>query len=407
MSKMDRRQFLKTTGAGALVLGGGFLLPSPLLRSTAWAQDGDDTVLVVIFQRGAMDGLAAVAPLDDPYYHEHRPRIALRADKGDARERLLRLGDSGYGLHPSMGALAPLYEQGQLAIVHGAGSPNPTRSHFDAQDFMETGTPFRKGTASGWMNRALGQLPGHGPFRAVAFSSDPPRSLAGVEPSLALEDLRAFSQRGSRLEDQLRRCEAAAHPLLREAALESREAMQTLQRFDARGYQPDVEYPAGRLGGALAQVAFLVKANTGIRLAFAESEGWDTHVQQGAAFGQFANRGREFAGALAAFREDLGEHGQRVILLTMTEFGRTVAENGSRGTDHGRGSCFFVMGERVQGGQVLGGIPTLRESNLEDGRDLPVVVDYREILDELIVKHLGLHGEIFPGYRGRSLGLMS
>jgi uncharacterized protein (DUF1501 family) len=423
-----RRVFLKGGGIALLSLGFGSLGAGPLflqraaLAAPAPAAFHRRKVLVTIFQRGAMDGLMAVSPLDDAAVRRLRPRLAMSAARtaGD-REQLLDLGGQA-GLHPAFAPLLPLWKDGRCAVVHSVGSPDPTRSHFDAQDYMETGTPGRKGTASGWLNRVAGAL-GHeapparaaaaaSPFRAVAMAPALPRSLYGRAPALAVTDLSTFSvrlpgapavarQAGAGFEELY---DDTSQELLRQTGRETFAAVEMLRRADFRSYRPaaGARYPRSPLGAALQQVAFLVKSDLGLEVAFTETGGWDTHVQQGTTQGSFARRAADLAQAIAAFWTDLGTHQDEVVLLTMTEFGRTVRENGSGGTDHGHGSCLFVVGNHVAGGRVHGQLPSLADDTLYEGRDLEVATDFRAVFAEVAARHLGVTdaAEVFPGWSG-------
>lgn len=390
-----RRALLK---AGGLALFASSLGGTPLFLGRAAQAATNRKTLVALFQRGAMDGLMAVPPLDDPHLAKLRPRLAFQAEKLDGR----------FGLHPALAPLKPYFQQKRLAVIHGVGSPDKTRSHFDAQDYMETGTPGRKGTPSGWLNRAVG-LAGHEatPFRAVALTSALPRSLYGPEGALAVADLGRFgvAAEGGGLEAMYARTQA---DLLRGTASETFEATRVLSPEKVRSYRPahGARYPRSPLGESLKQVAMLVKWRVGLEVAFAETGGWDTHVQQA---GSFASRARDLADAMAAFWTDLGaEHQDDVCLMTMTEFGRTVAENGSGGTDHGRASCMFVLGNDVNGGRVLGTVPRLDRENLEDGRDLPVTTDFRAAFTGVAARHLSLRStaNLFPGWSGKPLPVL-
>lgn len=423
---IHRRAFLKSSGIALLSLGAG---PSFLNRAALAAAGpeplGRRKVLVTIFQRGAMDGLAAVSPLGDPLLHTLRPRLTMGTRRGrtaNADADLLDLGVD-FGLHPAFGDLMPLWKDSRLGIVHAVGSPDPTRSHFDAQDYMETGTPGRKGTASGWLNRVVGEL-GHEatPFRAVAMTPALPRSFYGPEAALAATDLREFkvdlpgSQAGTRAAGQGFEAlyEETSQGLLRNTARETFEAVDTLKKLDVSRYRPaaGARYPRSPLGQSLQQIAFLVKSDVGLEVAFAESGGWDTHVQQGTGNGSFARRARDLSQAIAAFWTDLGNHRDDVVVMTMTEFGRTVRENGSGGTDHGHGSCLFVLGNDVDGGKVHGDFPGLHPDALYEGRDLPVTTDFRSVFSEVAGRHLSTEGSpfrddatLFPGWSGERLPL--
>jgi uncharacterized protein (DUF1501 family) len=416
---IDRRAFLKSGGVSLLFLGAGSLGGPPFLARAAMAVPDAATrrrkVLVAIFQRGAMDGLAAVPPLgEEALLRRLRPRLAMTGAASAGENSVLDLG-CGFGLHPSLSPLEPLWKERRLAVVHQVGSPDPTRSHFDAQDYMETGTPGRKGTASGWLNRVCGEL-GHEatPFRALAMTAALPRSLYGDAPAVAvsrLEDFavklpgaeRAAAVAGKGFEALY---EETTQQLLRSTGAETFDAIQMLHGLDLRSYRPaaGVEYPRGPLGIALRQIAQLIKADVGLEVAFAETGGWDTHVQQGTAFGGFSRRADELARSIAAFWRDLGPWQDQVLLSTMTEFGRTVRENGSGGTDHGHGSCLFVLGNQVDGGKVHGSFEGLDPDLLYEGRDLPVTTDFRSVFSELATGHIGVAGAagIFPGWQGPS-----
>lgn len=418
-----RRAFLKAGGVALLSLGVGGS-PAFLGRTArlvaAPGPFGRRKTLVGIFQRGAMDGVMAVTPFRDQNLAQLRPRLNMSAAAAAGDEALLEL-DGRFALHPSLRPFLPLYKDGRLAIVHGVGSPDTTRSHFDAQDYMETGTPSVKGTPDGWLNRAVGLL-GHEatPFQAVALTSAMPRSLYGDHPALAvgnLEDFKVQSPGGTRLSqlsgDTFESLyEQTSQELLRQTGQESFEAIEMLERLDLAGYQPanGAVYPNSPLGQSLRQIAMLIKADMGLEVAFAETGGWDTHVAQGTANGTFGRRARDLAQAMSAFWADLEAWQDDVVVLTMTEFGRTVHQNGSGGTDHGRGSAMFVLGNEVAGGQVHGTLPALAKENLEDGRDVPVTTDFRSVFSSLATGHLGVDAKavstLFPGWEGAPLPLL-
>jgi uncharacterized protein (DUF1501 family) len=421
---IDRRAFLKSSGVSLLFYGAGSLGGPPFLARAAMATTDvarRKKVLVAVFQRGAMDGLAAVPPLtEETLLEKLRPRLLTSgARSAAAAERAIDLG-CGFGLHPSLQPFEPLWKERRLAIVHQVGSPDPTRSHFDAQDYMETGTPGRKGTPSGWLNRVCGEL-GHEatPFRALAMTAALPRSLYGDQPALAVSRLEDFKVKvpgaaiattaaaGKGFEALYQQ---TTERLLHDTGAETFEAIQMLDGLDLSGYRPapGVEYPKSPLGQALQQIAQIVKADVGLEIAFAESGGWDTHVQQAAPFGGFARRADDLARSIAAFWSDLGPRQDDVLLSTMTEFGRTVRENGSGGTDHGHGSCLFVLGNRVDGGKVHGAFAGLDQDLLYEGRDLPVTTDFRSVFSELAGGHLGIGdtGPIFPEWRGPAASVL-
>ena len=417
---LDRRAFLKSGGVALLTVGAG---PVFLERAAAAAQQRAGSakrkVLVTIFQRGAMDGLAAVPPLggrDGRLLKSLRPRLFMDAGQGAGAVRDLGVG---FGLHPAFDPLRPLFQDGRLAVVHATGSTHTTRSHFDAQDYMESGTPGRKGTPDGWLGRVVGKL-GHDatPFRAVSLTPALPRSFYGDAGALAVTNLRNFKvdlpgarttvaagQGFEALYDQ------TAQDLLRDTAADTFEAVDMLKKLDVGSYRParGAEYPRGPLGAALQQIAFLIKSDVGLEVAFAESGGWDTHVQQGTEAGAFARQSRELAQGIAAFWHDLGVYRDNVTLMTMTEFGRTAAENGTGGTDHGHGSCLFLLGADVDGGKVHGTFPGLSREQLYEGRDLAVTTDFRSVFTEVAGHTFQLppsdDAALFPGWRGSRLRL--
>ncbi len=399
-----RRIFLKQGALTLLSLG---LAPRFLAR-TAAASEGRRRVLVALFQRGAVDGLNMVVPFGDRDYARARPSIAIAAPRRGDEETALDL-DGLFGLHPRLAPLKPLYDRGALAIVHACGSPNPTRSHFDAQDYLETATPGLKSTSDGWLNRCLQARPdpSRSPFRAVALTSRLPRSLQGSAPALAIDRLDRFGVRAQGGDSSAALFEAAyaaaADPRLRAAGREAFDAVRLLRRAAAsRGRDSGpVDYPRSNVGAALREVAALIKADVGLEIAFAESGGWDHHVNEGGANGQLAARLDDLARSLAAFVADLGDRFEDVVIVTMTEFGRTVAENGSGGTDHGHGAAMFVLGGRVRGGRVFGRWPGLAPEVRFEGRDLAVTTDFRDLFAEIAVHHLGVRdpGPIFPGFQ--------
>lgn len=405
---LTRRTLLKQ-GAFALVSFG--LAPRFLARTAQAAAGGERfPVLVAIFQRGAADGLNIVVPYGDSGYASLRPTIAVPAPSRGAEDRALDL-DGFFGLHPSLAPLLPIWAQEEMACIHAVGSPDSTRSHFDAQDYMETGTPGVKATADGWLNRCLrhGSVPDdRSGFRGVALTPRLPRALQGAVPALAAPSLDAFDLRGS---DQVvqRGFESlyrdAVYDFLRVVGEETFDATKRLRaaRPTARAPEHGAVYPKGRLGDALRQTAQLIKADLGLQVAFLEIEGWDHHVAEGGARGQLATRLEEFGNGLAAFWRDLGERRGEVVVLTMTEFGRTVRENGNAGTDHGHATAMFVLGGRVRGGRVYGRWPGLAPEALFEGRDLALTTDFRDLFAEVAVRHLGVPpaAPLFPGYRIR------
>ena len=377
-------------------------------------------ILVCIFQRGAMDGLMAVTPFTDTYLKNARPTLFMSAAKGSSANPLIDL-DGKFGLHPSMKAFEPLFREKRLAIVHAVGSPNNTRSHFDAQDYMEAGTPFNKGTSSGWLNRAVGLL-GHEsatPFQAVSITSSLPRSFYGDNATMAISNLQDFAiqLRGNPMGANVAAksfeglYDQTSSTLLNKTGKESFDAVRMLQKADTKNYIPanGAVYPATALGNSLKQMAQLIKMDVGLEVAFTESGGWDTHFNQGVETGIFARNVGDLSNCITAFWTDIEAYHDVVDVMTMTEFGRTVKQNGTGGTDHGRGSCMFILGNDVNGGMVHGNMPTLSVENLEDGRDVPVTTDFRSIFSEVADKHLRLSNDkiLFPEWDGKKIGVMN
>jgi len=406
---IGRRAFVK---AGALALV-GLAAPPPFLLRTAGAEQGAarGRVLVAVFQRGAVDGLSMIVPHGEPAYYAARAAIAIPRPEAGRADVAVDL-DGFFGLHPALGPLKPLWDDRRLAAVHACGSPHSSRSHFDAQDFMETGTPGVKGTADGWLARALAASAAPASaFRAVALGSVLPRSLRGQPGALALPNVRDFNvgqdpgmppdSRGARQGFEAMYAERSAGPL-RDAGRESFEAMRALRDAGLERFPPSngARYPRSRTGEGLRQIAQLIKADVGLEVGFVDSGGWDTHAAQGNERGQLAARFTDLAESLAAFDRDLGARMADVVVLTMSEFGRTVRENGNRGTDHGHGTAMLVLGGDVRGGRVLGRWPGLAPDHLYDRRDLAITTDFRDLFTEVATHHLHLPATtaLFPGY---------
>ncbi len=408
---MDRRAFLKAGACSLVALAG----PPRFLVHAAGAVESKGKILVAVFQRGAVDGLSMVVPHGDPGYAAARSTIALKAPRRGESDRALDL-DGFFALHPGLAPLVPLWESRSLAVVHACGSPDTTRSHFDAQDYMESGTPGVKSTTDGWLARAVKALPAKAaPFRAVALGPALPRTLHGDVGAISMQSIDRFDVRGAQDGTARRGFEAlyaaGVRDLLYGTGRETFEAVKMLRSANASGIAPanGAEYPRGQFGDAMRQIAQLVKANVGLEVAFADMQGWDTHVGQGAEQGQLALRLREFGGALAAFTKDLGDRMADVVVLTMSEFGRTVAENGNRGTDHGHATAMLVIGGRVRGGKVYGRWPGLARQQLFEGRDLAVTTDFRALFGEVAGRHLGAPAApVFPGFKApKPLGLLA
>ena len=406
---ITRRIFLRN---GALAVVGTTALPGFLTRAAFGATDPGSRGkrLVVIFQRGAADGLNIVVPHGEPSYYAMRPTINI------PKKSALDL-DGFFGLHPAMASFQPLWQQKHLAIVHAAGSPDPTRSHFDAQDFMESGTPGVKITDDGWLNRALSDLPrkdnlaqreDKSAFRAIALGPSLPRILSGKEAAVAINNLKDFSvagrnPNGAPIANTFEAMyERSVDTVLHGTGQETFDAVKMLKAADPSKYAPaaNANYPKGRFADSLKQLAQLIKANVGVQVAFADIGGWDHHVNEGSTQGQIANVLGDFSQSIAAFWNDLGDLGEDTVIVTMSEFGRTARENGNQGTDHGHANVMFVLGGPVLGGRVYGRWPGLDQSQLYEGRDLALTTDFRVVLSEVVSRYLGNQDlkAVFPGF---------
>jgi len=452
---ITRRLFLKNGAVALASIGFAPVLGPAFLRQAAFGAEIDaqkrKKTLVCIFQRGAADGLNIVVPHGDPDLYRLRPNLAVPRPSAGKAGTALDL-DGFYGLHPALAPFLPIYKAGHLAAVHACGSPDSTRSHFDAQDYMESGTPGSKRVSDGWLSRTVLACPedrariaaaqaGGSPFRAVALGGDHglPRSLQGDAGALAIPDLKTFGiglpdaagGRGKGRRQAAKRgpggadnsaAMAAAMASSRQTSVvdgfetlydstvgdvlhgtgkESFEAIAMLKKANPGNYTPanGAVYPNGRFGESLKQVAQLIKADVGVEVAFAEMGGWDTHTNEGP---RLTQQLREFGQGVAALYQDLGDRMSDVVILTMSEFGRTARQNGNNGTDHGHATCFFALGGDVNGGKVLGKWPGLANEQLYENRDLALTTDFRAVFGETALKHLGAQGlqRVFPGYAG-------
>ncbi|HMA24197.1 MAG TPA: DUF1501 domain-containing protein [Gemmatimonadaceae bacterium] len=421
---MNRRVFMKS---GAMALATMGLNPT-FLRRTVFAQDllkgaalngnARGKVLVVLFQRGAADALNVVVPHAERAYYQMRPAIAIPRPVAGAAQTAIDL-DGFFGLHPSLSPFKQLWDDGILATVHAVGSPSNTRSHFDAQDYMESGTPDNKGTRDGWLNRYLavkgtcdecklhdGNPAKNSPFRAVAMTAQTPRILEGPAPSVAMNSIDEFTIRtdGSQADRIEALYRTGSADVVHAAGGEMFEAMKMLKAANPQQYIPqnNADYPRTPFGQHLRQIAQLIKCDVGLEIAFADVGGWDTHVNQGGATGQLANRLDDFAKSIAALVQDLGDRMTDVTILTMSEFGRTARQNGNGGTDHGHATSMFVIGGDVKGKKVYGKWPGLEPEQLNEGRDLALTTDFRSVFSEVAFKHLGAAkmDAVFPGFNG-------
>ena len=401
---LSRRVFLKNGSLALVTLG---FAPSFLARTAAAETTGRSKKLIAIFQRGALDGLNMIVPFGEAAYYQSRPSIAIPQPGRGQADAAIDL-DGFFGLHPRMAPLQRLWDARQLAIVHACGSPDATRSHFDAQDYMESGTPGVKSTQDGWLNRYLkAKAEEHEtPFRAVALAAQMPRALQGPAPAIAMTQIQQFGLRGggampTSFESQYA---AAADAVLKKTGREAFDAMRMLQTNNPQNYQPEngAVYPRSGYGDALRQIAQLIKADVGLEVGFTEITGWDHHVNEGSVTGQIANRLDDFAQGLAALALDLGDRFEDTIIVSMSEFGRAVAENGNRGTDHGHGNAMLILSgsDTLRGRKVYGKWPGLRPEQRYEGRDLAITTDFRDVFGEIVTRHLGVRNSstIFPGY---------
>lgn len=405
---MNRRYFLKNSGIALASVGAATMSPSFLTRTLAQTgKSGRKKILITLFQRGAMDGLNAIVPYGEQTYYDLRPSIAIARPKvGDATTAIDL--DGFFGLHPSLSPFKSLFDSGQLAIIHAVGSPDSTRSHFDAQDYMEAGTPGVKSTTDGWVNRYLQAKveQNASPFRAVAMGANMPRTMQGKAAAIAMTNINDFAIRagggdmGQAVQGGFEAMYAqTVNDALRGTGKETFDAVKMLKRVNPAQYKPEpgVIYPRGQFGDRLRQIAQLIKSDIGLEVAFTDVGGWDTHANETP---QLANRLTEFSQGIAALYADLKDRADEVIILTMTEFGRTAKENGNRGTDHGHASVMFALGGAVKGGKVYGKWPGLKTNQLNEGRDLALTTDFRDVFAELAKNHLGATNlnTIFPGY---------
>jgi uncharacterized protein (DUF1501 family) len=391
MTQNTRRAFVRNAALTAFGIGA---VPAWLTRA-AYAGARSKKVLVAIFQRGAMDGLSAVIPYGEKRYSELRPTIAV------PRESAIDL-DGFFGLHPALKPLQPLWESKQLAAIHATGSTDPTRSHFDAQDFMESGTPGRKATRDGWLNRAIGPQASPSPIRAISMGGTLSRSLRGSNPAVAVNTIAGFKVRDNAQAEFMSMYSQSTDTVLKGTSKDTFEAVKLLESINKSQPASGVTYPGTRLGQSLQQIASLIKADAGLEVAFADTLGWDTHAGQAPAMQNLLG---DFARSLAAFHEDLGARMADVTVVSMSEFGRTVKENGNRGTDHGHANVMFALGGDVAGGKVYGQWPGLEVEQLYERRDLAVTTDFRDVLASVIQHHAGAPdlGRIFPGHQAKPL----
>jgi uncharacterized protein (DUF1501 family) len=408
--QLSRRDFLRLSGLATAGLA-MYAMPS-WLRAAALNASTKDKTLVVLFQRGAADGLNIVVPFADPFYQKARPTIALKEPGRDAG--VLDL-DGKFGLHPALAPLMPLWKGGQMALVHAVGSPDGSRSHFDAQDNMETGTPGVGSTPDGWLNRALlsKSTPTNNPLAAISLTSRLPRILRGDYPATVMLNAQNYdfamgSQEAGLIESLYG---GSSDSLLGKSGLQTSESVKWVENLlkNAPATSPLAGYSQSDLGRRFSDLAKFIKAGSGVKLGFLDISGWDNHYEEGSIQGYLSYALKDYGQNIAAFFMDLGDNARDVVLVTMTEFGRTLNENGARGTDHGHASVMLVVGGPIRGKKVYGRWPGLESENLFEGRDLQVTTDFRQVHLEVLQKHLGVthHSSVFPDYSpGANLGLL-
>jgi uncharacterized protein (DUF1501 family) len=408
---VTRRIFLR---GSAIVMAGMGAAPMWLARAAAAGSKKNKT-LVAIFLRGAADGLNIVVPFGEKRYRELRPTLAIAPPSGQNNGNAGPFGtidlDGKFALHGSLQPLKALWDKQQLAIVEATGSPDPTRSHFDAQDYMESGMPGKSGQ-DGWLNRALPAEADASPLRAVALGNQIPRTLRGAHEVIAIGNTRQFTIENPETASILQNMYSfSTDEPFRRLGKNAFEAMKLIQSIDQARPNPEGATGAGpaqggELGRSLQQLGRLIKADAGVEAAFAEIGGWDHHGNENA---QLFGLLRQFSSAIASFCQDMGDRMEDIVLVTMSEFGRTVEENGNAGTDHGHGSLMMVIGGPVKGGKIYGKWPGLEKEQLYEGRDLAVTTDFRSVLSELVRGHLGQNdlSAVFPGFDpGSPLGLL-
>jgi uncharacterized protein (DUF1501 family) len=411
---VSRREFLKRA---AILSSAGLITIGPAgWAARAIASDGNRHRLVVIFLRGAVDGLNVVVPHGEAAYYDRRPTIAIPRAGGDGGVIDL---DGFFGMHPALAPIAPLWHEGSLAFVHACGSPDPTRSHFDAQDYMESGTPGVKSTADGWMNRVLAVTPGaHQPTEALSLGPTVPRILSGRMPvanlPLGKGAARPLPLDRPIIETAFDRL-YAGHDALSRTYREGRAARAKLMaEIEQDMTVADAGAPGpSAFGNDAARLAHLIQRDPTIRLAFLALGGWDTHVNQGSSTGQLANHLHPLAQGLADFRNALGPAWSDTVVLVISEFGRTVHQNGNGGTDHGHANVMWIMGGPIHGGKVYGRWPGLAPAQLYQARDLAITTDFREPITAVLTSHMGLAApqidRVFPARpasSGSTIGLL-
>jgi uncharacterized protein (DUF1501 family) len=404
---MNRRSFLRS-----MMLSGAASLAS---THGAWAltssPGGTPTRrLIVVFMRGAVDGLNLVVPYNETNYYRLRPTLAI--GKPGTADGALDL-DGRFGLHPALAPLTPFWRQGSLAFVHAAGSPDPTRSHFDAQDNIESGTPGNKATSDGWLNRLEGVLPSadavrDAPTRAISVGALLPRIFKGHNKAATIAS-GATAVRPTVLDrpsvskafEAVYSGDPAMGPMFANYLAARSEVVAAIDQIDPETMAANNGAPSSyAFANDAARVGALMRQDSRVQLGFLAVSGWDTHANQGAAAGQLASLLSPFAQGMSALARSLGPSYAETAIAVLSEFGRTVAQNGNAGTDHGHGNVMWLMGGPVAGGKVHGEWTGLDDAALHEGRDLPVTTDYRTVLAEVCERHLRLSdadlSDVFP-----------
>ena len=429
--ELSRRQFVGTaagiSGAAAAAAIFPEWLPKIVMAESA-ATDRD--VIVSIFQRGGADGLNLVVPFGDAAYYTGRPTIAIKRPDDTSvpvNQRAVDLNNGFFGLAPALASLVPAYTAGNLLVMHAAGQTFVSRSHFDAQRYMEVGKPADVNIVTGWLGRHLAltansPLKANAPLRGIGIASGLQKTLVGAPKTLPISNPASFTIGGSSTTAPARQAVLAADYTnapapLNASALDAINTIALLASVNFATYVANnaAVYPNTSFGRALKSVATLIRADVGIEAAQVDVGGWDTHAAQGGATGAQATLAADFANSLAAFHADIIATNARVSLVIISEFGRNAKENGSQGTDHGRATTMFAMGQGIRGGRVLaygtngqaGGWPGLAAGQLESNQDLKVTLDYRDVLAEIVQNRLqnSQIAQVFPGWNATFRGV--
>lgn len=430
---LTRRYFLKTTGAVLSYVGIAPVLSAPALAGITPRAVARNRTVVVIFLRGGADGLNLVVPHGDASYFDLRKTLAVAGPGSKAESAAVDL-DGFFGLNPRMSALKPLFDSRLAVAAHAVGYDRNTRSHFEEQDTWETGVVGNTISSDGWLNRhlATSTSPSGAHLRAVAIGDALPRIMHGRASAFAIRGLEDLSLPAPRKADPgavtaaLEHAYAApsgddragAAEMLSQATGTTLDGIRQLRSITSAEYKPGVEYPKTDLARKLMQIARLIKADVGLEVAEVDIGGWDTHQNQGrGADGQLGNLAQQLADAIAAFTRDLGDRIDDTLVVTMTDFGRTAAENGTGGTDHGWANCMFLVGGTVKQAHALRATykpvvtrwPGLGPDQLHQKRDLLHTTDFRDVLGEVVSVHLGNPNimAVLPGHEFKGVGLIA